>query len=56
MTPSREEFLARRKQGIGGSDIAAVCGLSPWRSPLDVYYDKLNIALAADGVGKSYPA
>lgn len=55
MTPSRAEFLARRKQGIGGSDIAAVCGLSPWRSPLDVYYDKLNIALAADGYGKSYP-
>ena len=55
MTPQREEFLARRKQGIGGSDIAAVCGLSPWRSPLDVYYDKLNIALAADGLGESHP-
>ena len=55
MTPQRAEFLARRKQGIGGSDIAAVCGLSPWRSPLDVYYDKLNIALAADGVGESHP-
>jgi putative phage-type endonuclease len=37
---SREEFLARRKSGIGGSDVAAIAGLSPWRSPLDVYYDK----------------
>lgn len=55
MTPSRAEFLARRKQGIGGSDIAAVCGLSPWRSPLDVYYDKLNIALAADGFKETHP-
>ena len=40
--PSREEFLARRKAGIGGSDIAAIAGLSPWKSPLDVYYDKVD--------------
>lgn len=38
----RQEFLARRRSGIGGSDIAAVCGLSPWRSPLDVYFDKIG--------------
>lgn len=52
---NRAEFLARRKQGIGGSDIAAICGLSPWRSPLDVYYDKLNISLGADGSEESRP-
>ena len=46
---TREEFLMRRKSGIGGSDVAAIAGLSPWRSPLDVYYDKLNIELGADG-------
>ena len=34
------EWLAMRKAGIGGSDAAAVLGLSPWRSPLDVYLDK----------------
>jgi len=39
---TREEFLRRRRSGIGGSDIAAVCGLSPWRSPLDVYCDKIG--------------
>lgn len=37
---SREKFLAERRKGIGGSDAAAVCGLSPWRSPLEVYLDK----------------
>ena len=37
---TRLEFLQRRKSGIGGSDVAAILGLSPWRSPLDVYYDK----------------
>ena len=45
---TREEFLLRRKSGIGGSDVAAIAGLSPWRSPLDVYYDKLKIELGAD--------
>lgn len=45
----REQFLARRKSGIGGSDISAIAGLNPWRSPLDIYYDKLNIELGADG-------
>ena len=38
----RTEFLARRRSGIGGSDIGAICGVSPWRSPLDVYYDKIE--------------
>lgn len=37
---TRTEFLQRRKSGIGGSDVAAVLGISPWRSPLDVWYDK----------------
>lgn len=37
----REEFLLRRMSGIGGSDIGAICGVSPWKSPLDVYWDKV---------------
>lgn len=40
---SREEWLELRKQGIGGSDAAAVVGLSKWSSPLAVYADKLGI-------------
>ena len=39
---TREEFLTRRRSGIGGSDIAAIVGLSPRRSPLDVYFDKIG--------------
>ncbi len=31
-----------RRSGIGGSDIGAVCGLSKWRSPIDVYLDKIG--------------
>ena len=40
---SREQWLELRKQGIGGSDAAAVVGLSKWSSPLAVYADKLGI-------------
>lgn len=41
-TLSREEFLERRRHGIGGSDIAAIIGLSPWKSPRDVWFDKVG--------------
>ena len=41
---SREEWLGYRRQGIGGSDVAGIMGISPFRTARDVYYDKLNIA------------
>lgn len=37
---SREEFLANRRKGIGGSDAAAVLGLSKWKTAYDVFLDK----------------
>jgi putative phage-type endonuclease len=27
---------------LGGSDVAAILGISPWRTPLDVYLDKID--------------
>lgn len=27
---------------LGGSDVAAILGISPWRTPLDVYLDKIQ--------------
>lgn len=39
LTP-REQWLRDRQQGLGGSDIAAVAGLSPYQTPADVYYSK----------------
>jgi len=38
----RQEWLQRRKAGIGGSDVGALLGVSPWRTALDVYYDKVG--------------
>lgn len=42
---AREQFLLDRKTGIGGSDIAAIMGLNPWRSALDVYNDKISTTI-----------
>lgn len=39
---SREEWLRYRKQGIGGSDAGAVCGLNPYRTAAHVYLDKIS--------------
>ena len=38
----REEFLQRRKQGIGGSDVAAIIGVSKWKTPYELYKDKTS--------------
>jgi len=39
----RETWLNARKRGIGGSEAAAVLGISPWVSPLTLYLRKLNL-------------
>jgi putative phage-type endonuclease len=36
----REEWLDARRAGIGSSDLPAVLGLSGFKTPLHVYYDK----------------
>lgn len=36
----REQWLAERRSGIGGSDVAALLGLSPWKTPYDLWLDK----------------
>lgn len=35
LAPDRQKFL-------GGSDVAAIFGVSPWRTPLDLYLDKIT--------------
>ena len=36
----RNAWLAERKTGIGGSEVAAILGLSPWATPVTVWLDK----------------
>lgn len=38
--PLTADQLQRRQQGIGGSDVAATLGLSPWKSPRELYEEK----------------
>lgn len=37
---TREEWLAERRKGIGGSDAASAVGLSKWRTPYELWLDK----------------
>lgn len=41
---SRDEWLHFRRNGIGSSDAGAILGLSEYRTPLDVYRDKIGEA------------
>lgn len=37
-----DDWLDWRRKGLGGSDIAAICGMSRYKSPMEVYLDKLG--------------
>jgi putative phage-type endonuclease len=38
-----EQTIELRRSGIGGSDSAAVLGIDKYRTPLDVYYEKIGL-------------
>lgn len=40
----RQEWLEARRKGIGGTDAAAILGLSRYRTAIDVYEDKAGIS------------
>ena len=42
-TLSEEDWLTYRRQGLGGSDIAALMGVSPFATTRDLFYDKRGI-------------
>ena len=37
-----KEWYQKRRQGITGSDIGAICFLNPYKTPLEVYLDKVS--------------
>lgn len=37
---SREDWLKFRNKGIGGSDVAAICGLNKYKSPVEIWMEK----------------
>jgi len=49
----REAWLEMRRNGLGGSDAAAIAGLNKWKSPVAVYLDKIGQASEEDRAGES---
>lgn len=41
---TKTEWLDKRRIGIGGSDVGAIIGVNPYKTPLDVYLDKITPA------------
>jgi len=41
---NRDDFLAQRLRGIGGSDVAVIMGLNPYKTPLQLWHDKTGRA------------
>ena len=37
-----EDWLEYRKQGIGGSDVSVVCGISRYKSPMELWMEKTD--------------
>lgn len=52
----RADWLKRRQSGLGGSDVAAILGLSPYRGPVDVWLDKTGEPREQDAVRLRYGA
>lgn len=50
MTP--EEWLGFRKQGIGASEVGYIMGLSPYKSKLELFYEKItpNVIISEDSI------
>ena len=47
-TLSEQDWHVWRSKGIGGSDLAAIMGLSPWATCRDIYYKKVGVVGALD--------
>ena len=47
---NRERWLAERRAGIGGSDVAAILGLSPFKTAFEVWLDKTSAELTRNPI------
>ena len=51
---SREEWLEHRKMSIGGSDAAAIVGMNPYKSNVELWLEKTGQSIAEDISNKPY--
>lgn len=45
---TKQEFLARRRNSLGGSDIAVVMGLSKYKTPMQLWQEKTGVVVPED--------
>ncbi|MEG1781609.1 MAG: YqaJ viral recombinase family protein [Clostridium sp.] len=50
----REEWLAARKNHIGGSDASACVGMNPYKSNVELWKEKMGIRIPEDISDKPY--
>jgi putative phage-type endonuclease len=50
---TRADWLRERKNGIGGSDVAALLGLNPYKTPLALFDEKTADAVEDKGAGEA---
>lgn len=53
---SDDEWREQRTHGIGGSDVAALMGLSPWKTPLQLWLEKTGREQPKDISERAYVA
>ena len=51
---TQEEWLAWRFQGIGGSDVPAIMGVSPWSTPFEKWEEKVFKKQSEDNASKRF--
>lgn len=50
----REAWLEWRRHGLGGSDMAAILGLSPWATSFDVWFSKVHGGQISDSAAMAF--
>ena len=51
---NREQWLEERKKGIGGSDVACILGMSPYKTNVALWEEKVGIREPEDISQKEY--
>jgi len=49
-----EEWLEYRRLGIGGSDASVVCGINQYKSPVELYMDKIGMSFNQEAGEAAY--